>query len=132
MKVARAELEQQQRRIKLLEQSLQEKEKQRQRNMDELTKGISFYRERLGLEFQRIGENRLRIVFKYIDPKNPEREFAFSVAVDKNDCYSLIDCTPPLGNLSAEITALNRTNNFSQFVRGIRQKFKASLSAPQV
>jgi len=45
----------------------------------ELDKGCSLYRQRLGLQFERVGEERLRLTFINIDANDPMRPFFFQV-----------------------------------------------------
>lgn len=67
--------------------AVREKEKEKNNSMGEVTKGITYYRERLGLDFQRLGQDRLRFVFIYLDPNDHGREFSFSLRVDTNNSY---------------------------------------------
>jgi hypothetical protein len=52
---------------------------QAQRGMEhklgELDRGISLYKARLGLAFDKVGDDRLRLTFTCIDPTDPERAF---------------------------------------------------------
>jgi len=109
---------------------LEEKERNKKLLMNELTKGLSFYRERLGLEFQRIGENRLRFIFTRIDPSKEEKEFQFSVFVNAKDAYEMEECQPALSatTLQQLMKELNHSNNFSKFVLCLRRKFKETLA----
>src|SRR5688572_22372652 len=63
-------------------------ELQQNRNFQfcELTKGISFFKERLGLEFVCV-DAMLHISFIYIDPQAPQRKFSFLLHVDENGQY---------------------------------------------
>eukprot|EP00743_Colponemidia_sp_Colp-15_P002725 GILK01002951.1.p1 GENE.GILK01002951.1~~GILK01002951.1.p1 ORF type:complete len:245 (+),score=60.84 GILK01002951.1:57-737(+) len=106
---------------------LQEKEKANSYRVAELTKGVQFYKERLGLDFQRVGDNRLRVVFTQIDPDQPNKEFWFSVHVNENDIYQIEDCVPAVGGVSKMLDELNTSNNFSSFVQAMRRKFKERL-----
>ena len=53
----------------------------------ELDKGCGMYRSRLGLTFERVGDERLRLTFVNIDANDPMRPFAFQVFVDAGDKY---------------------------------------------
>lgn len=55
--------------------------------LNELTKGVTFYK-RLGLDFERVGEDHLRLVFTQVDPAEPDRRFFFTLHVDANDVYN--------------------------------------------
>ncbi len=65
-------------REKACESSLAAKEQK----LAELQKGCTMYGSRLGLAFERVGEERLRLTFTNIDPASPMRAFSFQVFVD--------------------------------------------------
>ena len=101
---------------------------QKEQTLAELQKGINTYRNLLGLHFERVGEERLRLVFTHIDDKDPSRTFSFQVFVDPHDKYHVEDCTPTLPELPQLISQLNGSNDFSAFVRGARKAFKALVA----
>jgi len=105
--------------------SYQQAQLQREQKLSELDKGCSVYRSMLGLEFERVGDERLRLVFTNIDPHAPSRAFAFQVFVDSSDHYHIEHCEPHLSGLPALADQLNKTNDFSVFVRSARREFKA-------
>ena len=45
----------------------------------ELDKGSTMYKQRLGLQFERVGDERLRLTFTNIDANDPMRPYAFQV-----------------------------------------------------
>lgn len=51
----------------------------------ELHKGGALYRSRLGLAFERLEDERLRLTFTNIDPSDAMRQFSFKVFVDAAD-----------------------------------------------
>ena len=51
----------------------------KEQKFSELDKGCTLYRTRLGLTFERVGEERLRLTFTNIDPADPMRAFSFQV-----------------------------------------------------
>ena len=51
----------------------------------ELHKGGALYRSRLGLAFERLEDERLRLTFTNIDPADAQRQFSFKVFVDAGD-----------------------------------------------
>lgn len=91
--------------------------------MNELSRGISFYR-RLGLDFEKINDDKLRLVFTQIDPSDPDRQFRFNVRITDADVYEVEGCDPPVPGLDALIKELNAANDFSRFVQLMRQRFK--------
>ena len=55
----------------------------------ELTKGVDYYSNRLGLVFERPQQSgALRLVFSLLDADDHDRKFYFSVLVDDQDQYS--------------------------------------------
>lgn len=98
--------------------------------LSELSKGVAFYR-RLGLEFEKIHDDRLRLSFTQVDPADPARRFAFSLNVTPSDAYEVEDCVPPLagGRLERLVAELNAGNDFSRFVQLARRAFKESVGA---
>ena len=95
--------------------------------LNELARGITFYR-RLGLDFEKISDERLRLVFTAIDASDPERPFSFSMRVTDTDAYEVDDCEPRVAELPALLRALNENNDFSRFVQGMRRAFKESAA----
>ena len=100
--------------------------KEREYKTNELTLGRDFYRKYLGLDFQRVDDDRLRFVFTKIDPNAFERQFVFGVFIDQHNRYQLVECEPRIDNTEALLDELNDTNNFSAFVQQIRAKFRAT------
>ena len=92
---------------------------------NDLTYGIIAFKKRLGLDFQRLGANRLQLNFTNVDPNNHSRVFSFSIHVDETDKYNIISCEPVVEATEQLLTALNASNDFSAFVRGMRVKFRA-------
>ena len=62
----------------------------KQQKLAELDKGCALYRQRLGLTFERVGDERLRLTFVNIDATNPMKPYAFQVFVDGGDKYHVI------------------------------------------
>jgi hypothetical protein len=91
--------------------------------LNELTKGIANYR-RLGLEFEKINDDRLRLVFTLIDPRAPEKKFSFTVKITDSDVYRVDTCEPAVPRLADLLNTLNETNDFSAFVQSMRSEFK--------
>ena len=57
---------------------------------NDLTYGIIAFKKRLGLDFQRLGANRLQLNFTNVDQNNHSRVFSFSIHVDETDKYNII------------------------------------------
>eukprot|EP01104_Vermistella_antarctica_P011552 TRINITY_DN3234_c0_g1_i1.p1 TRINITY_DN3234_c0_g1~~TRINITY_DN3234_c0_g1_i1.p1 ORF type:complete len:223 (+),score=81.99 TRINITY_DN3234_c0_g1_i1:168-836(+) len=100
-------------------------EKERKYKIHELSKGISLYKKHLGLEFQRVGNDRLRFIFWNIDPAKHDRKFYFNIRINPSQVYQLVSCKPPLEDADDLVQKLNSTNDFSQFVQAMRRKFCA-------
>lgn len=92
--------------------------------LNELTKGVAFYK-RLGLEFEKIHDDKLRLVFTLIDAAHPTRPFSFNVRVSEGDAYEVDSVEPPVAGVADLVRSLNATNNFSGFVQAMRAKFVA-------
>lgn len=54
--------------------------------MNDLTLGTLFFM-RLGLNFVRMSENGLKLVFTQVDKRNSDREFTFCVHITTTDDY---------------------------------------------
>ncbi|XP_058964527.2 kinetochore protein Spc25-like [Pocillopora verrucosa] len=111
------QLRKQQEEVSAKEQSTSYKIKQ-------FTKGTEYFKERLGLSFKKVDEEHLQFVFKYIDPKDEDRPFVFTVAITSLDKYNVKDCMPEVKGLPEMVEKLNSTNNFSAFVVAMRRKFR--------
>mmetsp|Transcript_15347 Transcript_15347/g.29750 ORF Transcript_15347/g.29750 Transcript_15347/m.29750 type:complete len:236 (-) Transcript_15347:499-1206(-) len=106
------------------EEALVNERNSQQYRVAQLTRGAMLYK-KLGLEFHREDNSRLRLSFTQIDPRDPERVFFFVIFVDKDDCYHVEQVQPGVGSISDLIRKLNATNDFSGFVRSMRAKFQA-------
>lgn len=97
--------------------------------LQELSKGVAFYR-RLGLDFEKIADERLRLVFTLIDPLDPARAFSFNVRVaGEDDAYAVDSVSPPVPGVDALVAQLNASNDFSRFVQLMRRKFVEAAAA---
>ena len=126
--------------------ALNECEEARRTRLMHLQKALVWYRDRLGLRFDRVGGSRgpasgtfdgkVRVLFNRLDPRDATREFAFTVYVDeRSDAFCVESCQPELdesayacvgyGQLSDLVDELNRTNDFGAFVAKMRKCFKA-------
>uniref|UniRef100_A0A7S4EV27 Kinetochore protein SPC25 n=1 Tax=Chrysotila carterae TaxID=13221 RepID=A0A7S4EV27_CHRCT len=121
-------LEQQRQLLAQRELAYQQCQLQKETRLSELGKGCSTYQRLLSLEFERMGDERLRLVFTNLDARAPSRAFSFQVYVDALDKYHIENCEPALPNLPALTDTLNQTNDFSTFVRAVRREFKRSTT----
>eukprot|EP00912_Choanoflagellata_sp_UC4_P002457 UC4_evm1s1556 len=108
---------------------LPEKTSQNSVSEDALANGLHFYETRLGLRFEREGDDGLRFIFTCIDSNDWDREFAFTVVVSPSDEYKIPSCSPAVDGISTLLTTLNTNNDFAAFVRSMRTKFKDYCSA---
>ncbi|KJE90223.1 hypothetical protein CAOG_01564 [Capsaspora owczarzaki ATCC 30864] len=106
---------------------LSERERDAATSMKELTRGVQFFSERLGLKIQRTGKHHLQFIFRYIDPYNVNREFSFSVRIDEKNMYHVDVCEPMVEDLAGMVAQLNDDNQLSVFIKNIRKKFKAMV-----
>ena len=117
-------LEQQQQILLQRDSGLQQAQHQKDQRLNELQRGCDTYRNMLGLDFDRVGDERLQLIFTQIDERNPKRVFTFQVFVDPNDHYHIERCEPMVPNVEHLVDALNTSNDFSAFVRKMRREFK--------
>jgi hypothetical protein len=96
--------------------------------LNELTKGVSFYR-RLGLEFEKIDADKLKLVFTLIDPAAPSKTYSFNVRITAADNYEVDEVNPPIAGVDVLLTELNTNNDFSRFVQLMRKKFVDTTGA---
>eukprot|EP00033_Pygsuia_biforma_P005176 GCRY01005690.1.p1 GENE.GCRY01005690.1~~GCRY01005690.1.p1 ORF type:complete len:237 (-),score=60.16 GCRY01005690.1:19-729(-) len=100
--------------------------------LTEIKRLASLYEDRLGLKFERTEKDRLRFVFKFIDPEDFQKEFWFSIYVNGDDIYEMEECEPhlPRSAVQSLLTALNETNDFSNFVFRMRVMFVDLVQHP--
>ena len=103
--------------------------------VEDLTYAIVKYR-MLGLDFVKgdTGPSSLQCNFTYIDPKDPQRIFAFCLNISQDDEeYQVDKCTPPLPSqvimtLVEDLNnSLSPTEAVAEFVRGMRRAFKTHV-----
>jgi hypothetical protein len=91
--------------------------------LQELTRGLECY-QRLGLSFEKLSDDRLRLVFTLIDPTDPNKRFFFTVRMNDSDAYTVDECSPPIDTMADMVRLLNENNDFSKFVQYVRREFK--------
>lgn len=109
---------------------MEELRKQRSCTVDELKKAVTFYKQRLGLEFDTpdIKSGGLRLKFKYINSVNANKCCVFTVRVNANNVYEISNCSPVVKRLPALVKILNATNDFFGFVLEMRRAFKSNVA----
>ena len=75
----RSQLEQQAALVQSREAACNELLSSKNLKLSELHKGAVLYSARLGLTFERVGDERLRLIFTNVDERSPAREFSFQV-----------------------------------------------------
>lgn len=92
--------------------------------INDLSQGMKKYAA-LGLEFQRSQGESMKFIFTQIDIKQPLRPFSFTMFVDADDMYNLVETFPVLDSLFCMQTmqTLNQDNDIGQFVFRMRQAF---------
>uniref|UniRef100_A0A7S0N2N7 Kinetochore protein SPC25 n=1 Tax=Pyramimonas obovata TaxID=1411642 RepID=A0A7S0N2N7_9CHLO len=92
---------------------------------------VDFFRNRLGLRFDRSVSGVLRLVFTHIDKNDHNREFAIGIQVldDTEQLYVVRECSPQVAGLDDLLATLNETNDLQAFVLAVRGKFKQLVEA---
>jgi DNA repair exonuclease SbcCD ATPase subunit len=110
------------------QQRFSEKEKSRKKTEMQLSKGISYYEDRLGLKVFSLEKGVLRFSFKYINPQQPEKEYNLDLAILEDKSYKIIKTEPKLSEevLQQPLRQANmRAIDFKTFIRRIRKEFVA-------
>lgn len=114
-------------RLQQVQQSSAAKQAAADAHHVEAMKLLSTYSERLGLKIDRAAPQTVRMVFSLLDPKNPGREFAFTLGLDDSQGYCVKDCIPAMPELAKLIEELNATadsaTSLPRFVCGMRRAF---------
>mmetsp|Transcript_13008 Transcript_13008/g.47535 ORF Transcript_13008/g.47535 Transcript_13008/m.47535 type:complete len:229 (-) Transcript_13008:1664-2350(-) len=100
----------------------------REGKLDALHRATRFYEDRLGLRFAHAINDELQVIFTQIDPKDPSRQFCFSVRVHDSGVYDVTQCEPKVDGIAEMVETLNSSNNFSNFVKAMRKKFKETVN----
>ena len=123
------EKENYQQKVNIVREQKKAIELQKETKIEDLTKGVMLYT-RLGLDFERIKDD-LWFRFTYLDPKDPLRQFSFSLTMTNNDTYQVNACEPelPKESILAIVRQLNSASHGScnaipAFVRSMRREFK--------
>ena len=92
--------------------------------LDALREAREMYAERLGLWFEYGQGERLRLRFKYVDARAPEKEFVLAVRL-RGSAYEVVECEPAIEMIESLARECNRSNDFGKFVRDVRRAFVA-------
>jgi hypothetical protein len=93
--------------------------------LQELSKGVEFYTKRLGLSFEKIDADALRLIFTLLDPRDPGRRFTFTLRATETDAYTVDECDPPVAALPDLLRQLNAEgNDLARFIQLMRREFK--------
>ena len=117
------QLEAEQRALEVARRQMEEKREGRELRRNEMAKGIPFYKDRLGLAFERMPDGSLSFRLTLVDPQNPARPFTFALLVTPENTYQVLRCEPRV-NYDPLLGQLNQDNNLSIFVRQMRRLFK--------
>ncbi len=99
-----------------------------ERTLNDLTHGIRLYSS-LGLEFQKADGECMKFVFTQISEQDPSKQYFFTMFVDANDAYQLVETRPalPRAVCTMHLKRLNEDNNIGRFVVSMRKAFKSII-----
>ena len=96
--------------------------------MKEIEKGVGFYRERLGLYFDKLEDESLKFTLIYIHPQHKMRPYSFSLKVEEStNQYSLTYCNPQV-HYESLLHQLNKDNELKPFIKGMRKLFVETVT----
>jgi len=123
-------VEKEQEKLKALDKQLVDRQKEQAQMLNLLNQETQLYRERLGVELQRVGVSCMKLIFIFIDPNHPMRQFSFNLSLDETDAYHVGECKPALSGVAELVEALNSSKgDLGQFVVSMRKKFQQSIHA---
>lgn len=113
---------------KRLEESRSEHETLRRKMeqaLNDLIYGMRHY-VALGLEFQKAEGDCIKFTFTQIQEDDPNRKFSFTMFVDAQNQYQLVETAPILDRADclAKVNILNISNDIGRFVVAMRKLFK--------
>eukprot|EP00457_Paulinella_chromatophora_P009883 gb/GEZN01009964.1/.p1 GENE.gb/GEZN01009964.1/~~gb/GEZN01009964.1/.p1 ORF type:complete len:296 (-),score=52.34 gb/GEZN01009964.1/:358-1245(-) len=115
--------EQTQRTLTAKQKRVEQLDKEMRDKLDQLQKGIHYYSDRLGLDFEQSG-GIFFMKFHLIDPANLEAYYSIGLVIDPDSYqYRVLNCNPPIDNMEELIQRLNLTEDFSRFVQSVRARF---------
>lgn len=111
-------------KMNALREESAETQRKADKSMFDLTKGVQLYLN-LGLEFQKAPNDCMKFIFTQIDPKNPSRQYYFSIFVDDEDKYQFVESYPSIDPSTTKrlVDQLNKDTDISRFVVSMRKVF---------
>lgn len=102
--------------------------KKMEQSLNDLIYGMRHYTA-LGLEFQKADSDCMKFIFTQIDEKDPNAKFFFTMFVDGNNLYQLVETKPVLNQSVCieQVRRLNENNDIGKFVFEMRKLFKKSV-----
>lgn len=95
---------------------------------------LAFWEEHLAMKIEGVKADILRIVYNHISETDWMREYSFTVDLSERDYkgtamlkYSLtvvLECKPSLPQIDELVQKLNRSREFFEFLKWMRQAFK--------
>jgi hypothetical protein len=87
-----------------------------------LSENLRMYEKRLGLSMKKLNDDTLWVAFHFLNPENIG-EFSLTLRIE-NKIYCVVKCTPFIEELENLVQNLNTSNDFSGFLKSLRQAFK--------
>jgi len=115
-----AELECEKENYENARSAVEQAELARERKKKHLRDGHEIYESRLALKIQASKNGNIVMKMHKIDPKNPARQFYFSIVVI-GDKYSVPECNPPIDELDSLVDKLNANESLSDFTVAVRK-----------
>jgi Chromosome segregation protein Spc25 len=81
---------------------------------------------RLGLEFEKTNDDKLRVTFTLINSISPEKPYSFCIRVNGIDQYEMSSCDSAWDSRVAQqhLAALNASGDFARFVQAMRSELR--------
>jgi hypothetical protein len=100
-----------------------------EQTLNDLTIGVKLYAA-LGLEFTKADGDCMKFIFSNVDPGDPNKQFYFTMYVDENDSYRLVDAVPAISPTFAKkhMEILNSDNDIGKFVVNVRRYFRRTVA----
>ena len=87
-----------------------------------LSENLRLYEKRLGLSMKKLNDDTLWVAFHYLNRENVG-EFSVTIRIE-NKSYNVLKCTPKIPQINDLLSQLNLSNDFSTFIKSLRQAFK--------
>lgn len=95
--------------------SLDIKKREKEMQLNALSKAISVFSNNLGLDFE-VVDGTLCISMRKVDVQNPDRMLSFKLAVDDNSNYQVKSCDPKIPEMDILVKQLNKNEELSWYV----------------